>query len=286
MDSIKCEALIVSIDMGSFSAAANRLGYTPSGITRMVNSVEDELGIRIVSRSSSGIKLTDEGEKVISSIREFVRWSKNAMEISSMIKGLDIGSITIGTYYSIASSWLPGIIKSFSEDYPGISINLIEAGNNKLKELLSEGKVDCCFMSKRDFDFEWIDLKQDELMVWLPKDHPKAKMEKFPIKAVSGEAFIMTLPNENNDIEELIEKENLAPIIKYTTLDNYSTYSMVASGLGISINNGLMSESWHDEVLVKKFEPEQYIMLGVAVKSFRRITPALKKFISYVKELV
>ena len=62
MDAKKLEILIKAIDMGSFSKAAESVGYTQSGITHLVNSLEKEIGFRLVNRTFNGISLTKEGE--------------------------------------------------------------------------------------------------------------------------------------------------------------------------------------------------------------------------------
>lgn len=286
MDTIKCKALIRAVELGSLSAASDELGYTPSGITRMVNSIEDELGIKIIKRSSRGIELTDDGERVMKGIREIVRWSDHVKQISENVKGLETGSIKIGTYYSISYNWLPKIIKKFTDDYPKINIDIVEAGNNDLYNLLNEGKVDCCFMGKREYDIDWIDIHRDDLVVWLPKNHKMATLDKIPLDSLNEESFIMSLPNKDNDVDRMFRIKGISPDVKYTTQSDYSSFSMVAAGLGISVNNSLTSENWSGDVLIKKLDPEQYTMLCIAVKSFKEVSPALKKFIEYVKEMM
>ena len=72
MNVSKYKALLTAVDMGSFSAAASRLGYTQSGLTHMMNALENELGISILERGYFGIKLTESGERIIPRIRELV----------------------------------------------------------------------------------------------------------------------------------------------------------------------------------------------------------------------
>ena len=70
MDSEKCRALVTAVELGSMSAAAQQLGYTASGITRMINALEAELGITLIARTSRGVALTsrvmfDTGEHAV-----------------------------------------------------------------------------------------------------------------------------------------------------------------------------------------------------------------------------
>ena len=73
MDSKKLEILMTAIDLGSFSKASEVVGYTQSGLTHMVDSLERDIGLTLVRRDHNGITLTKEGETLIPSIREFLR---------------------------------------------------------------------------------------------------------------------------------------------------------------------------------------------------------------------
>ena len=65
MDTEKCKVLLRAVDTGSFTAAAEELGYTPSGVTHMMNALEEDLGIVLLRRSRSGVTLTEAGKELI-----------------------------------------------------------------------------------------------------------------------------------------------------------------------------------------------------------------------------
>lgn len=286
MDLLKCAVLLKAIDLGSFSAAAAELGYTPSGVTRMVNAVEAEIGFPVVARSSKGITVTADGEQILPILRELVHWDELARQLSANIRGLTEGNLNIGTYYSVSASWLPGIIKTFQMDFPGIKIHMMEGGNKELTSWLEERRVDFAIFNNHEGRFEWIPLKQDALVAWLPEEHPLATKKTFPLQALDGAPFIKPLPGMHTDVEHLLSEEGLTPDIKFTTIDNYSAYRMVAAGLGISVNNELMASGWHDHVVIRPLDPPHYITLGIALLSIKDASPAAKKFISYVKRFV
>lgn len=64
MESKKLEALLMAVDLGSFTKAAEVLGYTQSGLTHMMNSLEKEVGFTLLERRRSGVRLTEEGERI------------------------------------------------------------------------------------------------------------------------------------------------------------------------------------------------------------------------------
>ena len=97
MDSKKLEILMTAVDLGSFSKASEVVGYTQSGLTHLVDSLEREIGLTLVRRDHSGIALTEEGEALMPAIREFLRANakKMAEKMSSASHSLD-GSSSMG----------------------------------------------------------------------------------------------------------------------------------------------------------------------------------------------
>ncbi|WP_239639858.1 LysR family transcriptional regulator [Megasphaera sp. BL7] len=63
MNTEKCRLLLQVIQAGSFSSAAERLGYTPSGVMRSIASLEKEIGFPLLGRTAQGIYLTREGRQ-------------------------------------------------------------------------------------------------------------------------------------------------------------------------------------------------------------------------------
>ncbi len=288
MDSIKCEAFLEAVDHGSLTAAAEILGYTQPGITRMIRSLEEELGFKLFSRSTKGVITTENGNAMIPVFREIVRANKNADEISSEIKGMLRGVLTIGSYFSISARLLPPIIKEFNSMYPNVHIKLHEGSNQEMAQVLNDRSVDLCFAAKQNEDVacDWIPITRDELVVWLPPDHPRAKDEVFPVQAFNDEPFIITMPGQDTDIDRLMQKHSIKPDYRFSTVDGYTTYCMVEAGLGVSMNQRLIFQQWQGKVVALPFDPPQYVELGLSLPSLKEASPATKKFIELVKQRV
>ena len=88
MDSLKCEAFLAAVEQGSFTAAAQLLGYTQPGITRMIRSLEAETGFPLLVRSPRGVMPTENGKAMLPLFREIVRARQSAEELSSEIDEL------------------------------------------------------------------------------------------------------------------------------------------------------------------------------------------------------
>ena len=286
MDKIKCEAALAAADYGNLTAAAAALGYTQPGITRMLRSLERELGFSLFIRTNKGVAVTGNGRLMLPYFRDIVRMHQRAEEMGSEIHGALNGVLTIGSYFSIASILLPSIIQEYQQEFSHVRITLREGGNRELSDWLAEGSVDCCF-SARPADAvhcDWLPLWRDELLVWLPVSHPQAKEKVFPLRDLEKYPFIITLPDEDTDIDRLLAAEHLQPNIQFSTADVFTSWRMVEAGLGISFNNRLTSAAWQGGVVTLPFTPARFITLGIAVPSLKDISPAARYFVEKVKK--
>ena len=79
MDTRKLEALLTAVELGSFTRAAEVLGYTQSGLTHMMNSLEKDIGFTVLVRGRSGVQLTPAGQRPLPLVRDCLA-STSALE--------------------------------------------------------------------------------------------------------------------------------------------------------------------------------------------------------------
>lgn len=152
-------------------------------------------------------------------------------EEAASLQGLTEGELVIGSYYSIASLWLPDILKLFQEKYPGIRFHVEQAGNKTLEQGLLQRRLHCCLLDKpENYPGDWIHLYWDQLMVWLPKGHPLAKEKTIQPEMLDGVPFINPLPQENNDGERYFAKMHVHPDVRFTSTDMYTCWKWWKQG--------------------------------------------------------
>ena len=113
-------AFVKTVEYGSFTKAAERLNYSQSGISRMINDLEKEWKISLLERSRSGVRLTSDGLTLLPYAKSVCEEYGKLQAQVDEINGLQSGIIRIGTFSSVATHWLPNIIKMFQNDYPNI----------------------------------------------------------------------------------------------------------------------------------------------------------------------
>ena len=98
-----------------------------------------------MERNRGGIRLTSEGMALAPHIREVCdAYLRLQMEVDE-VKGIRSGKIRIGTFSSVATHWLPNIIKAFQKDYPRIDYELLLGDYREIEQWIAEGRVDCGF---------------------------------------------------------------------------------------------------------------------------------------------
>ena len=286
MDFKKCEALLAAIDTGSFTKAAEQLHYTPSGISHMMTNLEAELGFPLLYRSKTGVVPTPSALELMPVLREMADCANRFEQISSRINGLQTGRLTIGVYTSIATCWLPPVIKAFAASYPGIRIILKEGIHQELDSFLENRQIDICLYSEKpDSPYTWIPLRKDPMIAVLPPDHPMAKEKAYPLSACQQEDFIMPAYGADYDVVQLFRAHNIRPKVKYETIENHAALSMIAQGLGMSIMNHLITEGHTANVVKLPLDPPHTISLGIALPP-AELSPAAQAFVDLTCEML
>lgn len=172
---IRYLALQKIVELGSFTKAAEILGYTQPAMSQMITSLEKELSIKLLYQSRYGIRLTLEGEKLYPLIQRTISQYQAMLEIAKDIKGLDTGIIRIGTISSISCHWLPELIRSFWKLHPKVQFILHQGDYTTIPEWVRTGEVDFGFVNpdavsgmKTKF------IKEGELRAVLPENHKLA----------------------------------------------------------------------------------------------------------------
>lgn len=280
----KYMAFIKTVEYGSFTKAAEVLSYSQSGISRMIKDLETEWNLSLLERSKSGVRLTSDGVKLLPHAKRVSEeYQKLQMEVDDL-NGLQSGIIRIGTFSSVATHWLPNIIKEFQKDYPNIDYELLLGDYTEIEEWIAEGRVDCGFLRLPTYpEFETIFLEQDQLMAIIPENHPLVGCNKFPVKALCEEPFMLLEKGAKAEISEIFERNKLTPRVHFTTWDDYAIMSMVESGLGISILPQLILRRVPYRIIAKELDVPAYRKIGLAIKERETSSIAVKRFLDYLK---
>lgn len=277
-------AFVKTVEYGSFTKAAEILNYSQSGISRMINDLEKDWKVTLLKRGKAGVRLTSDGMRLLPYAKNVCAEYEKLLAQVDEINGLQSGLIRIGTFSSVATHWIPNIIKAFQKDYPKIDYELLLGDYTEIEEWILTGRVDCGFLSlPTHSELETIFLEQDDLLAILPENHPLSELEKVPVDALCREPFMLLEKGAKAEISEIFERCNLTPNVHFTTWDDYAIMSMVESGLGISILPRLILKRVPYKIVAKELEVPAYRKIGVALRSRKTASLAVKKFLDYLE---
>lgn len=273
-------ALLKVIEMGSFTKAAEILGYTQPALSQMIASLEKELSIKLLYRSRYGIRLTPEGERLCPAIQSSVLQYKAMHRIADEIRGLDSGIVRIGTVSSVSCHWLPGIIRTFWQQHPNIQIILHQGDYTSIPEWVRTGAIDFGFVNPHAVKgMETTIIKSGEFRAVLPKNHPLAERTSLILEDLAEEPFLLLEEGTYSEPLEAFHAAGITPNVKLRVHDDYSILSMVEQGLGISIMTELVLHKTNYDVVALPMEPAIIRTMSIVTKDKNTLPLASKEFI-------
>ncbi len=283
----KYEAFLKAVELGSLTRAAVELGVTQSAVSHMIGALEEELGFSLLKRGRSGARATAEGERVLPAIRGMLNSREQLEQTAAAIRGLDCGTVRIGTFTSVAVHWLPGMIKRFQADYPNVELKLMNGDYHDVEQWLADGSCDLGFIALPTKQRGKVTaLLEDRLLAVVPKDHRLASLPRFPIKEVEHEPFISLLETSDHDARRALDAAGVTPNIRYTTKDDYAIIAMVEQGLGVSIMPELLLSGRNDNVRIMELTPPASRVIGLCLPDADRAGPATTRFAQCVSDWV
>ncbi|WP_455620211.1 LysR family transcriptional regulator [Eisenbergiella sp.] len=278
-------ALQKIVESGSFSKAAEILGYTQSGISQMISSLEDEMSLRLLNRSRSGVKLTPEGETLYPFIERSIFQYQAMQEKAKEIRGLEAGLIRIGTISSITCHWMPQLIRKFQLRYPNVQFLFHQGDYSSIPEWIRSGAVDFGFIAPEAVrDLQTITVKEGEMLAVLPEGHRLAGEEKIRLEELTAEPFILLEEGHFSEPLNAFHSAGLEPDVKYRIHDDYAIMTMVEAGLGVSILAELVLRRTCYRIVILPLEPKVMRTLAVGYKDRDSLPIASRYFIDFIME--
>lgn len=271
------------VETGSFTKAAEILGYTQSSVSQMVSSLEEELSFRLLIRSRHGVRLTEEGKALYPSVERTINQYQAMQEKADEIKGLDVGIIRVGTFSSITCQWLPKLISGFLKQYPNVRFVFHQGDYRLIPEWIHSGTIDFGFISPYAVsDLHTDIIKDGEFVAVLPKNHPLAQQETVTLKDLADEPFLLMEEGSCHEPLEAFKAAGITPNIKYRLHDDYAIMTMVEEGLGVSILAKLVLMRTNYGIVMRPIDPPVTRTIAIAYKDRKTMPLASQYFIDYI----
>lgn len=290
MDIKKVQALLAAVDRGSLTAAAAELGYTQSGLTHMMNSLEIELGLNLLVRSKSGVRLSPAGQELLPEMRRLVEAADALSAAAEKLHQRSCSSLRLGAYSSIARHWVPQILANYRKVCPDTNISIIMDGLLELYGAVKNDELDCVMTSYYEplaQGLGWIPLWEDELVAVLPASFP-LEGNIMPVELFDKTNFLM--PSQGFDMYILpifaAASRKIEPVINTTNLDDESIVSMVEHSLGVTILSRLVVKDMPYAVRTLSLAPRYFRSLGIVISEKRMHDKNIRRLISCSQDMI
>lgn len=278
MDDRKIRALLTTLRTGSFSKAAVELNCTQSAVTQMMNALESELACKILARSHTGVRLTPAGEELYPLLVEaeasLSRLRNHARTLSDGTQAV----IRIGSFASIASSWLPQVLRVYQDIRPEASFD-IRISTEELSHWLAADQIDLALGDGLRFrDLHWYPLMEDPYYAVVPADLLPENQKVITQDEFARHTLIVSPMNALAHHLEVLSPRQL----NVSSDDDSSILAMVAQGLGVTAMPKLSLGYLPQNLRVLELSPVPKRVLGVALP--KTPTKAASAFASFLRK--
>lgn len=137
--------LVAIAETGNFSAAADRLGRTPSAVSMQVKKMEELVGTSLFVRDSRSVSLTRDGEALLVHGRRLLALNREMM--TRFVRPDLVGEVHLGAPDDVAERFLPTMLRHFAETHPAVVLNVVVDGTRHLKEKVDESSLDLAIVT-------------------------------------------------------------------------------------------------------------------------------------------
>jgi DNA-binding transcriptional LysR family regulator len=263
LDTKRLQILCEVARQGSFSAAADVLGYTQPAISRQIATLEAETGATLVRRVPQGALLTDAGRLLVARANAiFAQLDDAEYELRSLL-GLSSGRLRMASFASAASSIVPLAVMKYRERHPAVELSVTMAEPVDALSRLQSGELDLALShepawAEGSLGIEAVHLFDDPMYVALPVDHPLADLEPLSLSAFAEEPWMLSMPATCPDarlFHRACLEAGFTPSVSLEHDDYTAVLGFVAAGIGVAIVPEMVARVVRSEVVIRELRP-------------------------------
>ncbi|MFM1651422.1 cidABC operon transcriptional activator CidR [Brevibacillus sp. B_LB10_24] len=276
----------------SFTKAAQALHITQPTISKMIKSIEAELGVVLFDRSGKQVELTDAGQVIFSQAQPIVSSFEHLSAELGDLMNLKRGHLRIGLPPMVGASFFPRVIGSFHEKYPDVTIQLVEDGAKKVEADVENGTLDLgvVVLPTKGEIFHHFSFVNEKLRLLVHPSHPLAGRSRVSLPELSGESFILF--REDFALHDRILAEciraGFGPRVVYESSQWDFISEMVAANLGIALLPETICRELDEERVctLRLVDPEIPWHLAVIWHKDRYLSFAAREWLRFTRDLL
>ena len=226
---------------GSIAKAAGELAISQSSITAAIDALETSLGFDLFVRTpAKGIRATPAGDEALHLIRTFIHQARHFETELQSVGGDASGHVRIACYATAAPAVLPPILQNITENFPGMSVQVLEGNLVTILDYLNDGKADLVFTYDEGMldNHNFVELFAAPPYALINLDDPLSQQPSVSFAELSQRPMVLLdLPRAREYFLGMFDRRGLKPQISHTTRSAEIARALVAGGFGYCILN-------------------------------------------------
>ena len=228
---------------GHFGRAADRVHVTQPAVSQQVRKLEDELGVRLLSRDRHRVELTDAGRSFLERVGPALAHLEVAARAAKRAGREEAKRLVFGfadtTLYRLSAR----VVRAFRERHPGVELALEETGHDQALRALRSGDVDVGLVCAPVLDGSGVlrveEVLSEPLVAALPAGHPLARYDRVALPDLNGEPFVAHARRLNPALHARLTREyselGLAPGLVQEASSEQAIVGLVGAGVGVAL---------------------------------------------------
>jgi DNA-binding transcriptional LysR family regulator len=275
---------------GRLTVAARQLGMSQPGLSRQLQALEKELGVRLLVRTPGGAVLTDAGERFLPHARRALDALAAGTAELGELTTTPRGMVSLGALQTVGMYLLPELVREFKSRYPEVLPRLSEGMHDALEGGIARGELDLCIMSLplRRVDLVAQKLWEEEMVLVVPGGHRLARLKRPVALTEVVEEPLVVIPGMSGThaLEAACEARGVKPRVAVEVDNAEGLRRMVEQGLGVALLPALMAREHEtrgfDVVEVTKGGPRRQVVLVHRGEEY--LTAAARALKSFIVE--
>ena len=242
MDLHQLRCFVAAADELHFGRAARQLDMLPSALGRFIRLLEEDLGTRLMTRTTRNVALTDDGAVLLKDARGLLAQA-DALAVKFRARGrMQASTIRVGAIDSAAAGLLPILLQDFRKRRPEITVQLVEDKTIRLLPKVLSGRLDLAIVrppESRDRRLEFLFLFQETAVVVVSDQHPLASKRRLTITDLADQPLIVpdrrSRPHSHDLTMKLFAEAGLEARIVQIADEKQTIVNLVAAELGVAI---------------------------------------------------
>ncbi|QCP54722.1 LysR family transcriptional regulator [Trinickia violacea] len=266
-----------------FGRAARRLDMSQPPLTEQIQALEQALKVKLFERSRRGAQLTPVGAAILPAVRKFAdQLERLELAVREAVAGRS-GVLTIGAISSAMVDVLPPLIERLKADYPQLTVSVKEIDSVEAIPALETGDIDLAFArleGELGATVESLPLKQDRLMVAMPKTHALAASPRVRLAALADEEFVMfsrqVSPVYFDSLVASCRSNGFSPRIVHEVRSVASQVAFVGCGQGIALVPASLKKLAPENVVFRPLKENLSVVTTAMAWSTARDNPLIE----------